>query len=109
MTGLAPRVVVVHRRTELDELLLRHGTRGQAAFFLQTRGRDLAEVESDPVRLVGRRGALDDARELGGELDQPQLVCVEQRQVRRLRQGRPLRSRLALERADAGMGRASAQ
>lgn len=43
---LAPRVVVVHRRTELDELLARHGTRGQAAFFLSTRGRDLAEVEN---------------------------------------------------------------
>ena len=46
MTGLAPRVVVVHRRTELDELLLPHGTRGQAAFFLQTRGRDLAELDA---------------------------------------------------------------
>ncbi|MFT4299201.1 MAG: hypothetical protein QM597_06175 [Aeromicrobium sp.] len=41
----APRVVVVHRRSELDELIARHGTRGQAAFFLSTRGRDLAEVE----------------------------------------------------------------
>ena len=42
---LAPRIVVVHRRTELDELLARHGTRGQAAFFLASRGRDLEEVE----------------------------------------------------------------
>ncbi|MEU5259092.1 hypothetical protein [Amycolatopsis sp. NPDC021455] len=42
--SLAPRVVLVHRRTELDELLARHGTRGQAEFFLRTRGRDLAEV-----------------------------------------------------------------
>lgn len=41
---LAPRVVVVTRRTEYDELLLRHGTRSQAAFFLESRGRDLAEV-----------------------------------------------------------------
>ena len=41
----APRVVVVHRRTELDDLLARHGTRGQAAFFLSTRGRSLDEVE----------------------------------------------------------------
>ena len=46
MTGLAPRVVVVHRRTELAELLARHGTRGQAAFFLTTRGRDLAELDA---------------------------------------------------------------
>jgi len=42
---IAPRAVIVHRRTELDELLLRHGTRQQAAFFLQTRGRDIGEVE----------------------------------------------------------------
>lgn len=42
---LAPRVVVVHRRTELDELVERHGTRGQAEFFLRSRGRTLAEVQ----------------------------------------------------------------
>lgn len=42
---LTPRVVLVHRRTEYDELIRRHGTRGQAAFFLATRGRDLAELE----------------------------------------------------------------
>lgn len=44
--SLAPRAVLVHRRTELDELLARHGTRGQAAFFLSSRGRDLAEVDA---------------------------------------------------------------
>jgi len=42
---LTPRVVVVHRRTEYDELLATHGTRGQAAFFLRSRGRDIAELE----------------------------------------------------------------
>lgn len=42
---LTPRVVVVHRRTEYDELVARHGTRGQAAFFLRGRGRDLSELE----------------------------------------------------------------
>ena len=41
---LAPRVVVVSRATELTELVARHGTRAQAAFFLRTRGRDVAEV-----------------------------------------------------------------
>ncbi len=45
MSG-TPRVVVVHRRTEYDGLLARHGTRGQAAFFLSSRGRDLADVEA---------------------------------------------------------------
>jgi NAD kinase len=48
---LAPRVVVVRRRTELDELLDRHGTRGQAEFFLRDRGRtlDAAQAEHDQV------------------------------------------------------------
>jgi len=40
------RVVVVYRATELDELLARHGTRGQVDFFLRSRGRDLADVEA---------------------------------------------------------------
>ncbi|MFJ1708822.1 hypothetical protein [Kitasatospora sp. NPDC088346] len=43
--SLAPRAVVVHRRTEYEELIARHGSRGQAAFFLSTRGRTLDEVE----------------------------------------------------------------
>lgn len=41
---LAPRVVLVTRATELTELVARHGTRGQAAFFLRSRGRDVEEV-----------------------------------------------------------------
>jgi hypothetical protein len=43
--SLTPRIVVVHRRTELDELIARHGTRGQAGFFLASRGRDLDEAD----------------------------------------------------------------
>ncbi|MGW2395137.1 hypothetical protein ACWCYY_01115 [Kitasatospora sp. NPDC001664] len=42
---LTPRVVLVHRRTEYEELLARHGSRGQASFFLASRGRSLAEAE----------------------------------------------------------------
>jgi hypothetical protein len=42
--SLAPRIVVVHRRTELADLLARHGTRGQVEFFLSTRGRTLDEI-----------------------------------------------------------------
>jgi hypothetical protein len=44
MSTLTPRVVLVTRRGELDELLARHGTRGAAAYFLRQRGRDLDEV-----------------------------------------------------------------
>jgi NAD kinase len=46
VSALSPRVVVVHRRTELQEALARHGTHGQAAFFLTSRGRDIAELEA---------------------------------------------------------------
>lgn len=53
---LQPRVVVVFRRTELDDLLARHGTRGQAEFFLATRGRTLEEVQD-------RHDALQEARQ----------------------------------------------
>lgn len=41
----APRVVVVHRRTEYEELVARHGTRGQAEFFLASRRQDLAVLQ----------------------------------------------------------------
>lgn len=42
---LAPRAVIVHRRSELDLLLDRFGTRQQADFVLRGRGRSVAEVE----------------------------------------------------------------
>ncbi|MEU2540494.1 hypothetical protein [Streptomyces iakyrus] len=42
--SLAPRAVLVHRTTEYEELVARHGTHGQAAFFLASRGRDIGEV-----------------------------------------------------------------
>jgi hypothetical protein len=42
--GLTPRAVVVRRPSELDELIAYHGTRGQAEFFLKTRGRSLEDL-----------------------------------------------------------------
>ena len=53
--SLAPRVVLVHRTTEYEELVARHGTHGQAAFFLASRGRDIREVAE---RHHGSRRAL---------------------------------------------------
>jgi len=44
VSTLAPRVVVVSRRSEYDELLARHGTRAAAGYFLGQRGRDLDQV-----------------------------------------------------------------
>jgi len=57
--ALAPRVVVVHRRSELDELTTRHATRAQAEFFLKSRDQSVttlalkANQESDAVQSVG--------------------------------------------------------
>lgn len=42
--SLQPRVVLVHRRSERDELVARHGTAQQAGWFLRNRGHDLDEV-----------------------------------------------------------------
>ncbi|MFJ4624480.1 hypothetical protein [Streptomyces sp. NPDC088812] len=53
--SLAPRAVLVHRTTEYEELVARHGTHGQAAFFLASRGRDIEEVAE---RHRGTRRAL---------------------------------------------------
>jgi NAD kinase len=53
VTTLAPRVVVVSRRSEYDELLARHSTRAAAAYFLAERGRDLAEVAARHAALQG--------------------------------------------------------
>ncbi|MFF2316037.1 hypothetical protein ACFVTE_07180 [Arthrobacter sp. NPDC058097] len=47
-----PRLVIVHRRTELQDLLDRHATRGQAEFFLRTRGRSIQDVQERHDRLA---------------------------------------------------------
>ncbi|MFE5392950.1 hypothetical protein ACFQ9U_00095 [Streptomyces sp. NPDC056568] len=49
--SLAPRAVLVHRATEYEELVARHGTHGQAAFFLSSRGRSIEEVVERHRRL----------------------------------------------------------
>jgi hypothetical protein len=56
MTGTSvPRIVVVSRSTEYAALLARHGTREQARFFLETRGRSIDEIE---LRDAAQRDAL---------------------------------------------------
>lgn len=49
--SLAPRAVLVHRTTEYEELVAHHGTHGQAAFFLSSRGRDIEEVAARHRRM----------------------------------------------------------
>lgn len=46
-----PRFVLVTRKTQLEVLLERHGTRGQAQFFLERRGQRLDEIEDAHTRL----------------------------------------------------------
>jgi NAD kinase len=88
MSTLTPRVVIVSRRSELDELLAQHGTRAAAAFFLGQRGRDLDEVAARHAALQGaltevgaaipgdwRRGHLDRA-DLSRFLFGPEDVVV---------------------------------
>jgi NAD kinase len=53
-----PRLVIVHRRTELQELLDRHATRGQAEFFLRTRGRSMQDVQERHDRLAAALASL---------------------------------------------------
>lgn len=85
---LPPRVVLVHRRTELDEALARHGTRGQAAFFLSSRGRSIDEIEvrhsyaasalaavSAAIPLDWRRGRVERA-DLSRFLFEPRDVVI---------------------------------
>ncbi|MER5307480.1 hypothetical protein ABT034_06780 [Streptomyces sp. NPDC002773] len=50
--SLAPRAVLVHRTTEYEELLARHGTHGQAAFFLSARGRSVDAVRERHERTL---------------------------------------------------------
>lgn len=58
---LRPRAVVVHRRSEYEELVARHATRDQAAFFLRTRDRDIAEVEQRHEALARARAVVSAA------------------------------------------------
>ncbi|GMU42600.1 MAG: hypothetical protein IT479_10155 [Xanthomonadales bacterium] len=51
MTASLPRVVLVTRRTPLEALLERFGTRGQAEFYLRTRGQDLGWAQGVHDRL----------------------------------------------------------
>ncbi|WP_432992902.1 hypothetical protein [Dactylosporangium sp. CA-233914] len=88
MSTLAPRVVLVSRRSELDELLARHGTRAAADYYLRQRGRDLGEVAARHQALQAalttakaaipadwRRGSID-RDDLPRFLFEPQDVVV---------------------------------
>ncbi|MCJ2103933.1 hypothetical protein MKK70_00745 [Methylobacterium sp. E-041] len=50
MPVITPRAVFVIRDTDYEALLARHATRGQARFFLESRGQSLTEVEARHLR-----------------------------------------------------------
>ncbi len=88
MATQVPRVVVVTRSTPYEALLERHATRGQAQFFLESRGQDLAVVEASHQRFthaLGRvlqaippkwRRATLDRRDLDRFLFEPEDLVV---------------------------------
>jgi len=52
MTAVVPRVVLITRETEYERLLATHATRGQAAFFLSSRGQSIDELEGRHQRFT---------------------------------------------------------
>jgi len=52
MTAVVPRVVLITRETEYERLLATHATRGQAAFFLSSRGQSIDELEGRHQRFI---------------------------------------------------------
>lgn len=64
MTSLPPRVVLVTRETELQALMARHATLGQARFFLEQRGQRIEDVvarhETQSRAITDARAAVPD-------------------------------------------------
>ena len=56
-----PRIVIVTRPTLLELLLERHGTLGQARFYLASRGREIAPLEEMHARFEAAMGAVQAA------------------------------------------------
>lgn len=86
--ALAPRVVTVVRRTQLEDVLAQHPTRGQAEYFLRTRGDGLDRLRAIHDKVVAARRAVaaavpDDCRratveraDLGRFLFAPEDIVV---------------------------------
>lgn len=61
MATSVPRVLLITRPTDLEALLMRHGTREQARFFLETRGQKIEEVEERHLLMEGALQAISQA------------------------------------------------
>lgn len=55
MKSKLPRVVIVYRESEYEQLLARHATHGQAAFFLHQRSQSIDLVQERHHELAGAR------------------------------------------------------
>ena len=64
-SGRFTKLVVVTRKTMLEELVERHGTRGQARFLAENRGESFAEVEQAHEAYEDARQALRKALPTG--------------------------------------------
>lgn len=74
--SLAPRAVLVRRRSELDQLLDRYGTRGQVEFVLRSRGRTLGQVQAAHDAVVAASALVSEALPAGwreAEVDRDDL------------------------------------
>ena len=56
-----PRIVLVTRSTEYEQLLYRHGTRAQAAFFLESRDQSIEVIEAAHERVQQAVQAVESA------------------------------------------------
>lgn len=61
MTTTLPRIVLVTRRTPLESLLERFGTRGQVEFYLRSRGQDLGWAQGVHDKLYAALGQVQQA------------------------------------------------
>jgi NAD kinase len=61
MATLRPRAVLVTRPTDYESLLAVHATREQAAFFLRTRGQDIAVLQGQHEAFLGALKAVQAA------------------------------------------------
>lgn len=83
-----PRLVVVTRKTPLEQLRARHGTKGQAAFYVKSRGQSIGTFEEGHARLEDglasvlrqlpgdRRRARVDREELNRFVFEPEDIVI---------------------------------
>lgn len=112
MAANRPRAVFVTRETDYELLIAHHATRGQARFFLETRGQRLEDVEARHDRFhavlgTARASVPADWRQtLVSRADLNRFLFARRRHCRR-RAGRAGRQRRQISQRPAGPRRQS--